>query len=204
MTEHVETARPGVMRGMYDWMMRNARGRYAFWILGAVSFAESSFFPLPPDLMLVPMALADRSRAFVLALWCTFTSVLGGILGYFIGLALYDSVGLWLIQLYGAGESVETFRQLYAEWGSWIILIKGLTPIPYKVVTIMSGFSGYDFAMFVALSVLTRFLRFGIVAGLIYYFGPPIRTFIEKRLELTMLGVLAIVLLGLVAARYVV
>src|SRR6476646_3666718 len=148
--------RRGFMRGLYDWVMANAQGRYAWATLFGVSFAESSFFPIAPDVMLLPMVLADRKRAFLLAGWCTIASVLGGMLGYTIGALLYDSLGQWLIRTYGYGQSLETFRAAYAEWGAWIILIKGLTPIPYKLVTIASGFAGYNFAMFVVLSAITR------------------------------------------------
>ncbi len=130
--------------------------REAFWILGAVSFAESSFFPIPPDVMLIPMALARPDRAFYLAAWCSITSVAGGILGYAIGALLYDSVGAWLISIYGYGDKVETFRAAYAEWGAWIILLKGLTPIPYKIVTITSGFAGYNLGLFILFSMITR------------------------------------------------
>ena len=192
------------MRTLYDWVMRHAAGPHAFWFLGAISFAESSFFPIPPDVMLVPMALADRRRALLLALWCTFASVTGGILGYAIGAWLYDSVGHWLINVYGYGSQMEQFRALYREYGAWIILIKGMTPIPYNIVTIASGIAGYNFPLFVLLSIITRGARFAIVAGLIYWFGEPVREFIEKRLELVMLGLLVAIVGGFVIARYVI
>src|SRR5258708_17868783 len=148
--------------------MEIASGRYAWAALFVVSCGECSFFPIAPDVMLLPMVLADRKRAFLLAAWCTLASVLGGMLGYAIGALLYDSLGQWLIRAYGYGQSLETFRALYAELGPWIILVKGLTPIPYKLVTIASGFAGYNFPMFVALSVITRGARFTLVAGLVY------------------------------------
>jgi membrane protein YqaA with SNARE-associated domain len=196
-------ARPGFLRGLYDWTMANASGRHAWAALFAVSFAESSFFPIAPDVMLIPMVLADRSRAFLMAAWCTLGSVLGGILGYAIGALLYQSLGQWLISAYGYGKGMEEFRAFYAEWGAWVILLKGLTPIPYKLVTIASGFAGYNLPMFVALSVLTRGARFSVVAGLVYWFGEPIRGFIEKRLELAMLIALATIIVGFALARYV-
>jgi len=123
--------------------------------------------------------------------------------GYAIGAVLYDSVGRWVISVYGYGESLEAFRAAYAEWGAWIILIKGLTPIPYKLVTIASGFAGYNFPMFVLLSAITRGARFTLVAGLVYWFGEPIRDFIEKRLELTMLVALATIIAGFLLIHYV-
>src|SRR5260221_11669206 len=140
-----------MLKRIYDWCIDAAHKPYALWILGAVAFAESSFFPIPPDVMLIPMSLARPDRAWFYATICTLTSVAGGILGYLIGALLYDSVGGWLIQFYGYGDKVEAFRQAYAEWGAWIILLKGLTPIPYKIVTITSGFAGYNPLLFVAL-----------------------------------------------------
>lgn len=205
MSGHTETAsRGGALRGLYFWLMRHAEGRHAWMMLAVVSFAEASFFPIPPDVMLVPMALADRKRALLLAGWCMLWSVLGGLLGYAIGSLLYDSIGQWLISVYGYGEDLQKFRAMYAEYGAWIILIKGATPIPYKLVTIASGFAGYNLFLFVVLSAITRGLRFGIVAGLLAYFGEPIRNFIEKRLEYVMLGFLAVIILGFVIARYIV
>ena len=203
MTEGTQTAKRGVLRGLYDWTMANASGRHAWAALFAVSFAESSFFPIAPDIMLLPMVLADRKRAFLIAGWCTLASVLGGMLGYAIGALLYDSVGRWVISVYGYGENLEAFRAAYAEWGAWIILIKGLTPIPYKLVTIASGFAGYNFPMFVILSAITRGARFTIVAGLAYWFGEPIRDFIEKRLGLALFVLLTTIVVGLLLIRYV-
>jgi len=203
MSESTNARKSGLMRGLYDWTMANASGHYAWAALFAVSFAESSFFPIPPDVMLIPMALADRKRAFLLAAWCTLASVLGGMLGYAIGSWLYDSVGQWLIRAYGYGDQIELFRRVYAEWGAWIIVGKGLLPIPYKLVTIMSGFAGYNFGLFVLLSALTRGARFGLEAGLLYFFGEPVRAFIEKRLEWAMVAVFVAVVAGFVLARYV-
>ncbi|MBN9569067.1 MAG: DedA family protein [Alphaproteobacteria bacterium] len=197
-------SRPGVMRAMYEWMMTHAQGPKAWWALAGVSFAESSFFPIPPDVMLVPMVLADRRRAFVIAAWAMLWSVLGGMLGYAIGAFLYDSVGHWLISAYGYGGELDAFRQSYAEWGAWIILIKGATPIPYKLVTIASGFAGYNLPLFILLSAITRGARFAIVAGLLWYFGEPVRNFIEKRLEWVMLAFLLTIVAGFVIARYVI
>src|SRR3954464_3349622 len=176
-----------MLRRLYDWCIAAADKPYASWLMGVVSFVESSFFPVPPDAMLIPMSLARPDKAWFYATVCTLTSVAGGVLGYFIGAVLYDSVGLWVMKLYGLTDKVEAFREAYAQWGAWIILIKGLTPIPYKLVTIASGFAGYSFTMFVLLSAITRGARFTLVAGLIYWFGEPIRNFVEKRLELVML-----------------
>jgi len=192
-----------MLRRLYNWTMRLAEGPHALLALVAVSFAESSFFPVPPDTLLVPMVLAQRHRAFTLAAWCTAASVIGGMAGYAIGSLLYESIGKWIINLYGYGNSVEGFRETYAAWGAWIILLKGMTPIPYKLVTIASGFAGYNFILFVFLSVITRGIRFFAVAGLLAWYGEPIRGFIERRLEAIALGMVAIVISGFVIVKYV-
>ena len=171
-----------MLRRMYDWCIASADKPYAIWALGIVSFAESSFFPVPPDVMLIPMSLAKPQRAWFFALVCTVTSVAGGVLGYAIGALLYDSIGGWIIQLYGYGDKVEQFRASYAEYGAWIILLKGLTPIPYKLVTITSGFAGYSLPLFILFSIITRGARFFILAFLFNRYGPRAREILEKRL----------------------
>ncbi len=191
-----------MLRQLYDWIIRLAQSRRAPHALAAVSFTESSFFPLPPDVMLVPMVLADRSKAWRYALICTTASVAGGIFGYFIGYMLYDTLGKWLMGLYGYSDKIEDFRKMYQEWGHWIILIKGLTPIPYKIVTIASGLASYDFAAFVILSIITRAWRFYLVSGLIYFFGEPIREFIERQLGLTLLVLLVSLVAGFAVIKY--
>ena len=193
-----------MLRSLYDWCIAAAGKPYAAWLLFAVSFVESSFFPVPPDIMLIPMALARPDRAWRYAILCTVGSVAGGMLGYFIGAVLYDSVGLWLIRLYGYGDKVEAFREAYAQYGALIILLKGLTPIPYKLVTIASGFAGYNFGLFVVLSLLTRGARFFAEAFLLKRYGPQARAMIEKRLGFWV-GVGALVLVaGMVGALYLI
>jgi len=171
-----------MLRRLYDWCIQAADKPYAPWIMGVISFAESSIFPIPPDTMLIPMSLARPDRAFSFAFLCTWTSVLGGIFGYMIGALLYDSIGQWLIQLYGYGDKVEAFRAAYAQWGAWIILLKGLTPIPYKIVTITSGFADYNIWMFILLSIIARGGRFFVVAFLLNRYGAWAREIIEERL----------------------
>ena len=171
-----------MLRRLYDWCIQAADKPYAPWIMGVISFAESSIFPIPPDTMLIPMSLARPDKAFRFAFLCTWTSVLGGIFGYMIGALLYDSIGQWLIQLYGYGDKVEAFRAAYAQWGAWIILLKGLTPIPYKIVTITSGFADYNIWMFILLSIIARGGRFFIVAFLLNRDGAGARELIEERL----------------------
>lgn len=192
-----------MLRRLYNWCINAAGKPHATWILAAVSFAESSFFPVPPDTMLVPMALARPDRAYYYAAVCTAASVVGGMLGYAIGAYLYESVGLWLISLYGYGNKVEAFREAYAHWGSWIILIKGLTPIPYKIVTITSGFAGYNFFLFVLLSMITRGARFYLTAFLLSRYGPQVRETIEKRLGLWFTIFLVVLIAGIIVAVYV-
>jgi membrane protein YqaA with SNARE-associated domain len=173
-----------MLRRIYNWCIDAAHKPYALWILGAVAFAESSFFPVPPDIMLLPMSLAQPRRAWLFATVCTIASVLGGLLGYAIGALLYDSVGHWLIQLYGLEGKVESFRASYAQWGAVIILLKGLTPIPYKLVTITSGFAGYNIGLFILCSIIARGGRFFIVAVVLNRYGDIIRAELEKRLGL--------------------
>ena len=191
-----------MLRRLYDWCIAAAGKPHASWTMGAVSFAESSFFPVPPDVMLVPMSLARPDRAWYFAALCTVTSVGGGVLGYLIGSLLYDSVGQWLIQLYGYGDKVEAFREAYARYGAWIILLKGLTPIPYKIVTITSGFAGYDFVLFVLLSFITRGARFYFLAFLLSRYGLRIRAIIEKRLGLWVTIGAAVLVGGIIGALY--
>ncbi|MFC0218469.1 YqaA family protein [Pseudochelatococcus lubricantis] len=192
-----------MFRRLYDWVLTLSGSRHAIWALAAVSFAESSFFPVPPDVLLLPMALAKPNRALLYAGVCTVSSVLGGLLGYAIGALLYDSIGQWLISAYGYGENLEAFRQAYAQYGEWIILIKGITPIPYKLVTITSGFAGYDLMWFTILSIITRGARFYLLAGLLHRYGNPIRQIVEEHFGLV-LGVLAVfVVAGFVGVRYV-
>ncbi len=173
-----------MLRHLYDWCVDTAGKPHAAWVLGCVSFAESSFFPVPPDIMLIPMALARPDRAFYFAAICTVTSVAGGLLGYFIGSELYSTVGQWLIGLYGYGDKVDAFRDAYAHYGAWIILLKGLTPIPYKIVTITSGFAGFNLGLFIVLSAITRGARFFLLAVLINRYGERARSLIEERLGL--------------------
>ena len=184
-----------MLRRIYDWCIEAAHRPHALWIMAGVAFAESSFFPVPPDIMLIPMSLARPARAWLFAALCTIASVAGGVVGYAIGALLYDSVGQWLIHVYGLSGKVEAFRASYAEWGSVIILLKGLTPIPYKLVTITSGFAGYNIWLFVLCSIIARGGRFFFAAVLLNRYGDVIRAEIEKRLGLWV-AVLVLVLVG--------
>jgi membrane protein YqaA with SNARE-associated domain len=191
-----------MLRRLYDWCVAAAGKPYATWLLGIVSFVESSVFPVPPDAILIPMGLARPDRAFYYATVCTITSVAGGVLGYVIGAALYDTVGQWLIALYGYGDKVEAFREAYREWGAFIIVLKGMTPIPYKIVTITSGLAGYPIIPFILLSIVSRGMRFYLVAFLIYRFGDRARKILEERLELWAALAAILVVAGIIVAVY--
>jgi membrane protein YqaA with SNARE-associated domain len=188
-----------MLRRIYDWIMALSASRHAVPALAAISFAESSVFPIPPDAFIIPMVLAQPQRAWRIALVATSASVLGGIAGYAIGYYLQD-FSQWLI----GAENFEAFRAAYAEWGLWIILIKGLTPIPYKLVTITSGFAGFDLPVFVGASILTRGARFFLVAALLRVYGEPIRDFIERRLGLVAFGFALAIVGGFLIARSVI
>ena len=191
-----------MLRRLYDWCIAAAGKPYASWIMGAVSFVESSFFPIPPDVMLIPMSLARPDRAYYYATLCTLTSVAGGVLGYVIGAYLYDSVGLWLMQLYGYGDRIEAFREAYAEWGALIILLKGMTPIPYKIVTIASGFAAYPLLPFILLSFVARGMRFYLLAFLLNRYGPQAREILEKRLGFWVTIGAIVLVAGIIGATY--
>lgn len=187
-----------MLRRLYDWCVAAAGKPHAAWILGCVSFAESSFFPFPPDAILIPMALARPDRAFYFATLCTVASVAGGLLGYFIGAELYATIGQWLIGLYGYGDRMEAFRDAYNHYGAWIILLKGLTPIPYKIVTITSGFAGFSIGVFIIMSIISRGMRFYLLAFLLNRYGDRARGMIEKRLGLWVSLGLAVLVIGFV------
>ncbi|MCS6879604.1 MAG: DedA family protein [Geminicoccaceae bacterium] len=191
-----------MLRATYDWMMRLAASPRADRALATVAFLESSVFPIPPDAMIVPMVLARPERVWRIVVIATVASVSGGLLGYAIGYFLYEAVGRWIIELYGLSEKAEQYRLAYAEWGLWIILIKGLTPIPYKLVTIASGLAAFDIWVFTLASIVTRGGRFLLVAALMRAFGSPIRRFVEERLTLVTTAFAAAIILGFVVLRY--
>lgn len=191
-----------MLRKLYDWVFSLARHRHATPALGAVAFAESSFFPVPPDAMLAPMVLAKPDRAYFYAFVCSLASVLGGLLGYMIGYFL-EPLGMWLLAALGKAGTFETSKAMFQQHGAWVILIKGLTPIPYKLITISAGIFRFNLALFVVLSVLTRGLRFFLVAYVLKRWGAPMLAVVEKRLAL--FTVLFVVLLvgGLLAVQFI-
>ncbi len=182
--------------------MALAASRYATAALALVAFAESSFFPLPPDILLIPMILAQPRRAFLLAGLCTLMSVLGGFLGYAIGYFLFDAIGRPILEFYHAMGRYAALKQTFAEWGVWIIVIKGMTPIPYKFVTIASGVAHFDLVSFGLASLVSRSMRFFLLAALLWRFGEPVREFIERRLMLVTSLFAAALVGGFVALRY--
>ena len=187
-----------MFRKLYDWVFSLARSRHATPALAVVSFAESSFFPVPPDVMLAPMILARPEKAYFYAFVCTAASVLGGILGYAIGYYLTD-LGLWLMSLLGHADGLEEFQHWFDQWGLAVILIKGLTPVPYKLVTIASGLAAFSFPVFVAASVATRGGRFFLEAWVLKRWGPAMLAQVEKRLAMwSIIGI--VVLVGAVVA----
>lgn len=191
-----------MLRRLYDWTMGLAAHRHAMSALFGVSFIESSVFPIPPDVLMIPMVLARRARAFVIALVATAGSVLGAMLGYWIGAALMDSVGQWVLTAYGKQEAFDHLAARFAEYGGWAVLFAALTPFPFKVITIFSGAVGLPIPLFLLTSVIGRAGRFFIVAGLLWRFGPPIRTFIEERLGLVFTLFMIALIGGFVALRY--
>jgi len=193
-----------MLRRSYDWLLRLAAHRQALPALAIISFAESSFFPIPPDLLLIPMILARPERAFFYATVCLVASVLGGILGYAIGYWGFETLGRPVLVFYGYGDAIAQFEQAFAEYGWWIIVLKGATPIPYKLVTIASGAASFDLFEFVTASILSRGIRFYAVAVLLWWFGPPVRRFVEERLGLVALAATVLLVGGFVVVRYIV
>lgn len=191
-----------MLRRLYNWTMGLAAHRHAMPALFGVSFVESSVFPIPPDVLMIPMVLARRARAFAVALVATIGSVLGALLGYWIGAALMDSVGTWVLTVYGKEAAYAQLAARFAEYGGWAVLFAALTPFPFKVITIFSGAVGLPLPLFLLTSVIGRSARFFVVAGLLWRFGPPIRDFIEKRLGLVFTVFMVCLIGGFVALRY--
>lgn len=191
-----------MLRRVYDWTLRLAAHKHAEWGLATVSFIESSIFPIPPDVLLVPMVLADRRKAWRLAIIATISSVIGGFLGYAIGYFLFEAVGRPILEFYHVMDKYDSLKHSFDEWGAWIIIAKGWTPIPYKFLTITSGALHFDLAAFTIASVVSRGMRFFLVAALFWAFGPPIRAFVEKWLTLVTTLFVVMLIGGFVAIKY--
>ncbi len=192
-----------MLRRLYDWTLSLAHSPYALWALAFVAFIESSVFPIPPDLLMIPMIIAAPHRAFVIAGIATVASVAGGLLGYAIGMFAYDSLGQPILESLGKADSMEAFNTRFNDAGFWAVLVAGLTPFPYKVITIMSGWTAMPLGTFVITSVLARALRFFIIAALLWKFGAQIRDFIERRLGLVFVVFCILLIGGFLVARMI-
>jgi len=191
-----------MLRSLYNWTISLGESRYALYALALIAFVESSVFPIPPDVLLIPMVLALPRRAFLIAGVATLSSVLGGIFGYYIGAVLFDNIGQPVLDFYGKAAQFDTFSEAYNQYGAWAVLIAGVTPFPFKVITILSGSTGLNFGVFVFSSIIARALRFFIVAALLWKFGDTIRTFIEKRLGLVFTVGMGLLVGGFLLVKY--
>ena len=191
-----------MVRSIYDWMLDMSASPHAMWFLALVAFAESSFFPIPPDIMLIPMILALPDKAWRIAGLATVSSVVGGFFGYGIGVFFFDLIAKPILTFYGYMQQFDVFKEYYHQWGAWIVFGAGITPFPYKVITIASGVVHLDLLTFAIASLVARGMRFYLVAWLLKKYGAPMKVFIEKHLGL--LSVLFLVLLigGFVAIKY--
>lgn len=196
------TTRPGTLRRIYDWTLSLASHRHAMWALAFVAFIESSVFPIPPDVLMIAMIVARPNRAFLIAAIATVASVAGGLLGYWIGYGAFETLGRPVLEFYGKDAYFEQFQTRYNEWGAWAVLIAGVTPFPFKVITILSGVTALSLPVFIVASVVARALRFFIVAALLWKFGAPIRDFIEKRLGLVFTIFMVLLVGGFAAVRF--
>jgi membrane protein YqaA with SNARE-associated domain len=191
-----------MIRRLYEWTLGLAQSRHAIWALAFVAFIESSVFPIPPDILMIPMIIAAPRRAFWIAFVATIASVAGGAAGYLIGSVFFESIGLPVLEFYGKTESFGSFQERYNDYGAWAVLIAGVTPFPYKVITILSGATNLSFTVFMIASLAARALRFFLIAGLLWKFGAPIRDFIERRLGLMFTLAVVILIGGFMAVRY--
>lgn len=192
-----------MLERLYQWVIRLSGHRHASWYLALVAFAESSFFPIPPDPMILTMTLANREHAFRIATITTAASVCGGFLGYYIGYALYEALGAKIIQLMSSPEQFEKVKIEFSHWGFWIIALKGLTPIPYKLVTIASGLVKFDLFTFTLASIIARGTRFYFIAWLLWKFGAPVKIFLEKNLTLITIITAAVLVIGFLMMKWI-
>lgn len=192
-----------MLRPLYNRILQLSARKDAVWWMSAVSFAESSFFPLPPDIMLVPMCLAEPKKLWRYTNICALASLIGGLFGYAVGFYLFESVGRLIIDVYNAQESFHRFQEMFAEFGPWFLILKGITPIPYKLLTITAGFAHLDLTVFILCSIVARFSRFYMIAILLHFYGPQVRDIIEKRLMLVTTVLLVIIIGGLLSFKFV-
>ncbi|MFN4099901.1 MAG: YqaA family protein [Pararhodobacter sp.] len=191
-----------MLRSLYDWTLSLAAHPRALWALAFVAFIESSVFPVPPDALMIPMIIAAPRRAFLIAAVATISSVLGGLLGYAIGAFAFETIGQPILASLGKADAMAEFNTRFNDIGFWAVLVAGLTPFPYKVITIMSGWTGLPIMTFVVTSIVARAGRFFLVAALLHFYGAPIRDFIEKRLGLMTIVFCVLLIGGFLAVRY--
>ncbi|CAO3446021.1 hypothetical protein [Azospirillum argentinense] len=192
-----------MLKPLYNRILKLSARKDAVWWMSAVSFAESSFFPLPPDIMLVPMCLAEPKKLWRYTNICALASLIGGMFGYAVGFYLFESIGRLIIDFYNAQESFQRFQDMFAEFGPWFLILKGITPIPYKLLTITAGFAHLDLTVFILCSIVARFSRFYMIAILLHFYGPQVRDIIEKRLMLVTTVLLVIIIGGLLSFKFV-
>lgn len=192
-----------MLQKLYDRTIALSAHRHALVALAVVAFVESSVFPIPPDVLLIPMVLAARDRAWIIAGVATVASVIGGFLGYAIGYLFFETIGQPVLAFYGYVDQFAAFREMYNAWGFWIVAGAGFTPFPYKVITIASGVTGLDIYQFTIASITSRGARFFLVAALLWHFGPPLRRFIEGNLAMLTTAFFVLLFGGFVALRYV-
>ena len=191
-----------IFRDLYNWTLEQSSKKYASWFLAFVSFIESSFFPIPPDIILIPMIIAKRTKAFILAFICTIFSVLGGLFGYLIGFALFNSIGIILVNFYGMNDYIESLKEYYNNYGVWFVLIAGFTPLPFKIITIASGLFQLNLIIFILCSIIARGCRFYLIAFLLYLFGEAIKQFIEKYFNILTILFFVLLIGGLLFLGY--
>lgn len=182
------------LQRLYDWTLRSAETRHAVWALVGVCFLQSLVLPVPPDLLLIPMVLARRAKAWLFATIATLSSTAGGVVGYAIGYFLYETLGEPLLGLWGYEGRLEVFETYRREWGAWIVVAGALTPLPYKLVAVACGAARLDLVAFVLTSLVSRGLRFYVEATVLWRFGPRVRTLIERHLSAaTVIGLILVV-----------
>ena len=191
-----------MLRRLYDWVLSWAKTPYGSWALFLLAFSESSFFPIPPDVLLIALAVAIPKKSFKYALICSFGSVLGGCFGYLIGWKFMALIGNHIVELYGLTPKVETIEILYNKYDAWAVGIAGFTPIPYKVFTISAGVFQINFLVFIIASFVSRSARFFLVGGLIYTFGSQIQSFIDKYFNILATAFTVLLVTGFIIIKY--
>tara|TARA_B100000073_G_C23548647_1_gene499168 strand:- start:65 stop:649 length:585 start_codon:yes stop_codon:yes gene_type:complete len=189
-------------RNLYDWTLRQSSKKFAPWFLAFISFVESSFFPIPPDIILIPMIIAKRTKAFIYASICTISSVIGGLFGYLIGFIFFNSIGIILVNFYGMSEYIENLKEYYNNYGVWFVLVAGFTPVPFKIITIASGLFQLNLFIFILCSFVARGLRFYLISGLLYLYGEAIKYFIEKYFNYLTIIFFIVFLGGILLLKY--